>query len=65
MHRFLLVTSFALALNASAQSTWTNCAGGNWLVASNWSGGVLSWGSTTILITDTGGTDAIAVLQIG
>ncbi len=65
MHRFLLVTSLALLLDASAQSAWTNCAGGNWLVAANWSGDVLSWGSTTILNTDTGGTGAIAVLQIG
>ena len=47
--RLLLITSLALALNVSAQSTWTNSAGGNWSVAANWTGGFPVSGGATIL----------------
>ena len=47
--RLLLVATLVLALNSSAQSTWTNSAGGNWSVAANWTGGVPVSGGATIL----------------
>jgi autotransporter-associated beta strand protein len=47
--RLAVDAALALALNASAQSTWTNSAGGNWSVAANWTGGVPVSGGTTIL----------------
>ena len=47
--RLAVITVLALVLNASAQSTWTNSAGGNWSVAANWTGGAPVSGGATIL----------------
>ena len=49
MRRLFFIIAFSLALNVSAQSTWTNSAGGNWSGAGNWTGGVPISGVTTIL----------------
>ena len=59
LFRLLLVTALAPALNASAQSTWTNSAGGNWSGAGNWSGGAPVSGGTTILNFTTAGAYAV------
>ena len=47
--RLAVINVLALVLNASAQSTWTNSAGGNWSVAANWTGGAPGSGGATIL----------------
>ena len=58
LFRLLLVTALTLALNASAQSTWTNSAGGNWSVVGNWTGGAPVSGGTAILNFTTAGAYA-------